>query len=110
MANYSTSFQKFLIFSYSLDSTDASSQGYFVDMNVVSNGSGVCGGAGAGDFSGADGASTKVWRGVHGGDPRGVVVMDICDNYEFGENRTKVVNLEIRLWKTFLNAWFGTKY
>ena len=82
-------------------------EGYFLDMDVTSGGSGISGG---GDSSFGDAESTKVWRGVYSGDPRGQVVMDICNNYEFGENRTKVVNLEIRLRKSFHNAWFGTKY
>lgn len=83
-------------------------EGYFLDMDVTSGGSGISGGGG--DSSFGDAESTKVWRGVYSGDPRGQVVMDICNNYEFGENRTKVVNLEIRLRKSFHNAWFGTKY
>ena len=81
------------------DPTDAAVEGYFLDMNIGGNGT----------------AEPNVLRGLYSGDPRGEIVVDICDNYESGysetgEYRTKVINFEIRLKKTFVNQWFGTKY
>ena len=98
------------------DSSDAVKEGYYLDMNILngafcSASSGTGGGRGdCGDHATRAGEAPKVWRGMYTGDPRGEVVIDICDNYEFGEYRTKVVYLEIRLKKSFLNKWFGTKY